>query len=69
VSWTDEEAQVYAAALIGVSEAAVRSMAADAGVELRVVHAGRSEWHTNQFQRHGVTVVVDDGVVTQATPG
>lgn len=66
--WTDEEAQAFAAALIGLSEASVCSVAAEAGVDLRVVHAGRSEWQTDQFQRHGVTVTVDDGVVIRATP-
>lgn len=69
VRWTDEEARVFAAGLIGMTESAVRSTVAVAGVGLRVVHAGRSEWHTDQFQRHGVTVTVDDGIVTRAILG
>ncbi len=69
MSWTDEEARAFAADLIGLSESEVRSSAAEAGVELRLIHADRSEWHTDQFQRHGVTVTVEGGVATDAAPG
>ncbi len=69
MSWSDEEAAAFAAELIGLTESAVRSKAALAGVDLRVTHVGRSEWHTNQYQRHGLTVTFKDDIAISATPG
>jgi hypothetical protein len=69
VSWSGEEAAEFAAQLIGMTESDVRSKAAQAGVDLRVIHAGRSEWHTNNFQRHGVTVTFEREIAVSAKPG
>jgi hypothetical protein len=69
MTWTDEEAQAFAARLIGRSEADVRADAAEAGVDLRVVHVHRAEWHTDSFLRHGVTVRFDAGIAVSAHPG
>ena len=69
VSWTSEEASSFAAGLLGKSEADVRAEAAQAGVDLRVIHLDRSEWHTDAFQRNGVTVRIDRGVAVSAQPG
>lgn len=69
VGWSDVDAAAFGAGLIGLTESVVRSRAALAGVDLRVVHAGRSEWHTNQYQRHGVTVTFENGTAISATPG
>jgi len=69
VTWSDAEAATFAARLIGMTEPDVRSTAAQAGVELRVIHAGRSEWHTASFRRHGVTVTFERGITVSAEPG
>lgn len=47
----------------------VREKAALAGVDLRVVHVGKSEWQTNSFQRHGVTVTFDQELAVRAEAG
>ena len=68
-TWSDEEAAAFAADLIGMSESDVRLKAARAGVDLRVIHSGRSEWHTNEYRRHGVTVTFEREVAVSAAPG
>jgi hypothetical protein len=68
VNCCDEEAATFAAELVGMTESDVRSKATVAGVATRVAHAGRSERHTNQYQRHGVTVTFEHEVAVRATP-